>query len=149
VRTCDSCFNRSLTLEEQAKAKETIGSIRPLVSSSMHISNDDLSPPQPPTSSQVQSAAATEREKKESLFGFAFGSDQSKKAAPEPVKQTQQSQGSMSATMGLMSETHEKLQERGERLSRVADKTDELANQAGEFARLAKQLNAQQKSRWF
>ena len=48
-----------------------------------------------------------------------------------------------------MNETMEKLQERGEKLNRLADRTEDMVNQASEFARLAKQLNEQQKSRWF
>lgn len=134
VRACDCCFNRVLTAEEKFKTAQMISSIQPLNAAR------SASTAEPP-------AGATEKEKKESLFGFAFSSPDKK--AAEPVKPSQQAQGSTNAAMGAMSEAHERLQERGEKLSRVSDKTDELANQAGEFARLARQLNEQQKSRWF
>jgi Synaptobrevin len=55
----------------------------------------------------------------------------------------------LSGTMGAMSEAHERLLERGEKLNKLTDKSADVANAAEEFAKLAKQLNEQQKSRWF
>lgn len=146
-RCCDPCFNRVLFLEEKFKGAELLKSIRPLTDSSLAGGLEAF------TTSPVSNTSAsgqTEREKKESLFGFSFISDTGKKAAPETQSsRPAQTVDGVSATMGLMNETHDKLLERGEKLSRVQDKTEEMANQAGEFARLAKQLNEQQKSRWF
>ena len=133
VRCCDSCFNRVLTLDEKLKAQEMLSSIKPLSQSI--------------TLETVESITMTEKEKKESLFGFSFTGDS--KRNQDNVKPAQQAGGNVSATMGVMNETHEKLQERGEKLSRLQDRTEEMSNQAGEFARLAKQLNEQQKARWF
>lgn len=39
--------------------------------------------------------------------------------------------------------------ERGEKLNRLTDKSADVSNAAEEFAKLAKQLNDQQKNRWF
>eukprot|EP01039_Chlorochromonas_danica_P008537 gene8537-9410_t len=157
VRTCDCCFNRVFTLEERRKTAELISNMRPLPSvvtaTSLGAGGGSLS-----------SSAAAEKEKKESLFGFSFAISSSAAASSsdstarrlsvDSSKQSAQStlstqQASTNATMGLMSEAHEKLVERGEKLSRMSDKTEELASQASEFARLARQLNEQQKSRWF
>eukprot|EP01035_Chromulina_nebulosa_P018876 gene18876-24667_t len=46
-------------------------------------------------------------------------------------------------------EAKDRLIERGEKLSKLSDRTADLSNQANEFARLAKQLQEQQKSSWF
>jgi hypothetical protein len=51
--------------------------------------------------------------------------------------------------MSAMSEVHDRLLERGEKLNKLTDKSADVANAAEEFAKLAKQLNDQQKSRWF
>lgn len=56
---------------------------------------------------------------------------------------------SLSNASNTMSETMEKLRERGETINRVQEKSAMMADQAGEFARLAKQLNDQQRSKWF
>ncbi len=55
----------------------------------------------------------------------------------------------VASTFGVLNETHEQLFQRGEKLSQLSERSADMANQANEFARLAKQLNEQQKSRWF
>lgn len=55
----------------------------------------------------------------------------------------------VASTVGVLHETHEQLFQRGEKLSQLSERSADMANQANEFARLAKQLNEQQKSRWF
>ena len=59
------------------------------------------------------------------------------------------SQSAVSGAMSNMSEAHERLLERGEKLNRLTDKSADVNNAAEEFAKLAKQLNEQNKSRWF
>jgi hypothetical protein len=132
-------------VEEQFKAKELVNNIKPLSTQRSAVASD-------PPANTFQAPLITEKDKKESLFGFSFmssSSDPTKSADNENKKSIQQTQGGVSATMSVMSEAHERLQERGEKLSMLANKTDEMANQASEFARLARQLNEQQKSRWF
>lgn len=158
VRTCDCCFNRVFTLEERRKTAELISNMRPLPSVTAATS---LGAGAGSLSSSTAASAAAEKEKKESLFGFSFATSSSAAASSSDstarrlsVDSSKQStlstqQASTNATMGLMSEAHEKLVERGEKLSRMSDKTEELASQASEFARLARQLNEQQKARWF
>ncbi len=80
-------------------------------------------------------------DQKISLFGSNNPSNSNETSTP--------GQSKTAATMSVMNDTYEKLQERGEKLNRLADRTDDMVNQASEFARLAKQLNEQQKSRWF
>jgi hypothetical protein len=89
-------------------------------------------------------SSADGNDQKKQLFKGAVENEKGK--GNEPVSKT--SQGT-SATMATMNETKDRLLERGEKLSQLQDKTGDLANQASEFARLAKQLNEQQKSRWF
>lgn len=134
-------------MDEKFKAAEMLKSIRPLAESCLAGGLDAcVTSPVSPSFATGQ----TEREKKESLFGFSFTSDTGKKSLPETQgSRPAQTVEGVSATMGVMNETHDKLLERGEKLSRVQDKTEEMANQASEFARLARQLNEQQKSRWF
>lgn len=51
--------------------------------------------------------------------------------------------------MSSLSEAHDRLMERGEKLNKLNDKSADVANAAEEFSKLAKQLNEQQKNRWF
>ena len=58
-------------------------------------------------------------------------------------------QSGISGAMSSMSEAHDRLVERGEKLNTLRDKSADVSNAAEEFAKLAKQLNEQNKSRWF
>jgi len=83
---------------------------------------------------------------KKSLFGSSsIGMGNSNSHSTEKEK----SLNKLGSTMNVMNDTYQKLEERGEKLNRLADRTEDMVNQASEFARLAKQLNEQQKSRWF
>ena len=55
----------------------------------------------------------------------------------------------ISGAMSSLSEAHDRLMERGEKLNKLNDKSADVANAAEEFSKLAKQLNEQQKNRWF
>lgn len=86
-------------------------------------------------------STASEKLQREQLLGGFVSQGNS--------KSTESTSKSLSNTFGVLSETHEQLQQRGEKLSQLSDRSADMANQANEFARLAKQLNEQQKSRWF
>lgn len=156
IRTCDSCFNRVLKKQEDINQKERISTIKPLtqmksnstttfpsISSSNGNSNLNSS-----TNNSSNLTVDKEKEKKESLFGSSLFSRITSSNNDNTKVSTKATTG-VAGTMATMNETHEKLIERGEKLSRLADRTDEMSNQANEFARLAKQLNEQQRSRWF
>lgn len=158
TRTCDSCYNRVLYLQEQANQRKFLSGIKPL-----HPSSNTSTPlVQSQSQSQQQQPESNENTSKRDLFGTsqsastaAAGDSRAKRLeASSSVRGGKQQQGSasvggMGATMNTLSETHERLQERGEKLSRLSDRTEEMSNQASEFARLAKQLKEQQQNRWF
>jgi methyl-accepting chemotaxis protein len=55
----------------------------------------------------------------------------------------------ISQTISSMNETNERLQERGEKLSKLQERTAALDSAASDFSKLARQLNEQNKNRWF
>lgn len=95
------------------------------------------------SSSQAKQAAG-----KKDLFGNAViavmgaGRDRSD-------TKSNTSSSAVSGAMSTMSEAHDRLVERGEKLNKLNDKSADVANAAEEFSKLAKQLNEQQKNRWF
>ena len=95
------------------------------------------------SSSQAKQAAG-----KKDLFGNAViavmgaGRDRSD-------TKSNTSSSAVSGATSTMSEAHDRLVERGEKLNKLNDKSADVANAAEEFSKLAKQLNEQQKNRWF
>ena len=84
---------------------------------------------------------------RDSLFGrFASKVHSPTDSAGKPGQQV--SKGSAGA-MSTMNELRDRMHERGDKLNMLSERSGELSNNASEFARLAKQLNEQQKSRWF
>jgi len=53
--------------------------------------------------------------------------------------------GGLAATMGTLNEVGDRLRERGQKLEKLSDRSAEMANAASDFAKLAKQLNEQQR----
>lgn len=121
VRVCDCCYNRTLGIVEDIQHADS--RVVSISQSSRRSIRQDIS------------------DHKMSLFGNSNSNISN--------EQSTAGQSKTAATMSLMNDTYEKLQERGEKLNRLADRTEDMVNQASEFARLAKQLNDQQKSRWF
>lgn len=97
------------------------------------------------TMGSTSSFESRDKQQREQLFSGSntTSDDKTKRAVSASTSK------GLAGTMGVMNDTHEKLIERGEKLSQLSDRTADMANQANEFARLAKQLNEQQKSRWF
>jgi len=54
-----------------------------------------------------------------------------------------------SSARAEIAQAHSKALERGEKLGDIADKSQKLADDSANFLQMAKQLNAQQSSRWF
>lgn len=135
MRSCDSCYNRVLCLQEKANQKEFLAGIKPLPRSAR------------PSSVTAPSVEQQQTENRKELLGASHSS--SSGLDSKSKRQDANKGNNLSSTANTLSEAHERLQERGEKLSRLSDRTDELSNQAGEFARMAKQLNEQQKNRWF
>lgn len=163
MRACDGCFNRVLVVQEKANAKALLASIKPLsavTTSSEQASTSQSLLSQDNNNNSTASAnnEGQQQQQKKDLFGRArissiTGDSKGKGAsngntatATESLAKTQ---GRGAETMGVLSDTRDKLVERGEKLNRLQDRTEDLANSASEFAKLAKQLNEQQKSRWF
>ena len=94
------------------------------------------------SSSQAKQAAG-----KKDLFGNAVIAVMGGRDRSDTKSNT--SSSAVSGAMSTMSEAHDRLVERGEKLNKLNDKSADVANAAEEFSKLAKQLNEQQKNRWF
>ena len=57
--------------------------------------------------------------------------------------------GGLSAVMSTMSDLKNGFAERGEKLNQLSDKTQELEDASSEFERMCKELEKQQRRRWF
>ena len=122
VRCCDSCFNIILNRNERLP-KSPVNTARPLSPSSL-------------TSSGADKHASD----KGSLFvgSSTLTTDSSKLAGGGGA--------SLGAIKATIEEVGERLKERGQKLEKLSDKSADLSNAAGDFARLAKQLNENQRS---
>lgn len=139
MRICDSCYNRVYSLQEEAIKQERL--------------QEHEASRKAPSRNNDRLSSSLEKNKMDLFKGAVI----SKKEVTN--KDTGGSEASRSKTLGVsdmtstisstMNETYSQLMERGDKLSKLSDKTEEMSHQAGEFARLAKQLNEQQKSRWF
>ena len=146
VRTCDCCYNRVLTTQKKVNQQELLSSMKPLNQRSTSTAGSTVPTTATSTISTSVDYGSKDKQHREQLFGSAAANNDDKnKRGSVP---TSTSRG-LAGTMGVMNETHDRLIERGEKLSQLSDRTADMANQANEFARLAKQLNEQQKSRWF
>lgn len=129
MRTCDSCYNRAMDLQEKKNRDDMLSKMKPIPKARGDASKVYL-------------------ENKTKLMAEA-----SQESAEEEKNKTKRpgaaATGSTEKTMNVMSETHEKLLERGEKLSKLSERSELMANQANDFAKMAKALNEQQKSRWF
>jgi len=124
VRTCDCCYNKIATQTEIYRSQEAAASAQKI---------------------RVEGVSKDSNEQKRALFNSSDEANQIHTGNSEKMK----SSNKIGNTFSVMNETYDRLQERGEKLNRLADRSEEMVNQASEFARLAKQLNEQQKSRWF
>lgn len=92
----------------------------------------------PPNTSASRQAAG-----KKDLFGSAVTFPANRDGSDSKTS------SGISGAMSSLSEAHDRLMERGEKLNKLNDKSADVANAAEEFSKLAKQLNEQQKNRWF
>jgi len=131
VRTCDSCYNRAMDMQERKNRDDMLSKMKPIPKCRSDASKLYL-------------------ENKAKLMADASQHE----AGPEDEKNKVKRPGAAAAastekTMNVLGETHEKLLERGEKLSKLSERSELMANQANDFAKMAKALNEQQKSRWF
>lgn len=131
VRVCDSCYTVTQTC---------IDTIRENNLKSAVISSQLVTSATPTKASEVHAS-----DKAKLLSGATPASD--KKSNKDPA--TAKAQGGLSDTMNTLGETKDMLLQRGEKLNELSEKTAQLNDSASEFAKLAKQLNEQQKNRWF
>eukprot|EP01032_Pedospumella_encystans_P009188 gene9188-10842_t len=126
VRTCDSCYNKVMDLQEKRNRDEMLSKMKPIP--------------------RVLSSNASKQylENRSKLLAEA---DEDK--AGDPTTPGGRRQNNTSQTMNTLNETHVKMLERGEKLSKLAESSNLMASQANDFAKMAKALNEQQKSRWF
>lgn len=127
VRTCDSCYNRVMDMQEKKNRDDMLGKMKPI----------------PKSKSSDASKLYIEQRNKLLAEAQAGGDEKTDEKGRRPGA------SNPNQTMNVLSETHEKLLERGEKLSKLSERSDLLANQANDFAKMAKALNEQQKSRWF
>lgn len=125
ARTCDSCYNRIMDLQEKKNREDMLAKMKPIPKSNSNASKLYL-------------------ENRNKLLAEAQANGGEEKTDEKGRRGNNTSQ-----TMNVLGETHEKLLERGEKLSKLSERSDLLANQANDFAKMAKALNEQQKSRWF
>jgi len=130
ARTCDSCYNRVMDLQERKNREDMLSKMKPV--------------PKVPNSN----ASKQFLENRSKLLAEAEESKGSTEDARGGSRRGNASNNT-SQTMQTMNETHEKMLERGEKLSKLSESSNLMANQANDFAKMAKLLNEQQKNRWF
>jgi Synaptobrevin len=158
IRCCDSCFNYlsyetekrryNAFAKQQSKQGLNSQSQSPVAGAGVGSSSSSSASAAASASSSSSATQAKQAVAKKDLFGNAViavmgaGRDRSD-------TKTNASASAVSGTMSTMSEAHDRLVERGEKLAKLNDKSADVANAAEEFSKLAKQLNEQQKNRWF
>ena len=150
IRCCDSCFNY-LSYETEKKRHSALAkqqSKSGLASQSHSPTTGSGSSSSSASSSSSSSSQAKQAAVKKDLFGNAVTAVMNAGRDRSDTK-SNSSSSAVSGAMSSMSEAHDRLVERGEKLSRLNDKSADVANAAEDFSRLAKQLNEQQKNRWF
>jgi len=161
VRSCDSCYNQVMHLQEQRNHQEMLIRKQKQQEAAAEAKLQQEKEQQRQVQQQKKSlssaagtaatTASADTENRTKLFrgGSSNNSAATGSGSGNVNSYQTTSEGRMNQTMGVLNETHEKLQERGEKLSRVQERSEEMANQANEFAKMAKLLNQQQKNRWF
>lgn len=127
VRVCDGCFNVALhRVDLRQKSSPVSVQSRP---SSPFAQNTVR--PRSKTSPHTADQYAANRSE---LF---------KGHTPSSAPMTQKD--GIAGTTATMNEVADRLRERGQKLEKLGDKSADMANAAGDFAKLAKQLNEQQR----
>ena len=154
VRTCDACFNmafyrvnKSLQQSNRNSSAEIPTGTGSPNSRSPRASARPASPAQDQLVHQAKSELFQGSSSGKGSSSSGASGKGSGSSSPRGGKRGEE--GSMGATKNALAEVGDRLRERGEKLAQLDDKSQELAAASSDFAMMAKQLNEQQKSRWF
>jgi hypothetical protein len=139
VRCCDSCFNIIQNKINIVKQRSIINSIKPYKQNKYN--SNDLNDIKDKNKLDLLSNSNN----RDSLRINIKERNNRNRSTSSSNNETS---SNLSGTVNLLNETKDKLLERGEKLNQLSDKSADLSNAANEFAKMARQLNQQQKS-WF